>query len=130
MRIDHIFVLVLLDVRVSYCISWFVHKYMHFLTFILELCMLVLMISCSSIFRCLYHQLKVEYNYYFGVILLDFQSGTHGHSELLCLTFFMTGLEKSKPDVPILNNDNLSKAPLSPKSSLVKEIDCQKYYEK
>jgi hypothetical protein len=42
----------------------------------------------------------------------------------------MTGLEKSKPDVPILNNDNLSKAPLSPKSSLVKEIDCQKYYEK
>jgi hypothetical protein len=59
---------------------------MHFLTFILELCMLVLMISCSSIFRCLYRQLKVEYNYYFGVILLDFQSRTHGHSDF-CANF-------------------------------------------
>jgi hypothetical protein len=61
-------------------------NYMHFRTFILELCMLVLMISCSSIFWCLYRQLKIEYNYYFSVILLDFQSGIHGHSDF-CASF-------------------------------------------
>jgi hypothetical protein len=43
--------------------------------------------------------------------------------DFLCLAFFLTGLEKSKSDMPILNDDNLSKAPPRPKSFLVKEID-------